>query len=221
MLILEKINRIYPSSNGDIRAIDDVNLHIQKGDFAVINGPSGCGKTTLLMVISGMCEPNYGKVFFQDCDISSMNMARKSSIRGDNFGFVFQSFHLVPYLNVLENVMLAERQHFSNSSKKAMEILKKVGIADRAGHFPSQLSAGEKQRTAIARAILKNPAMILADEPTGNLDMENEKIIFEYLKDYNKNGGTVIAATHSESAKKYANRFFIMNSGKIEEKNAS
>ncbi len=215
MITLEHISREYINGGCGIKALDDVSLTFEKGDFAVIHGPSGCGKTTLLMIISGMLGPTAGRISLNGVDITKKNNFAKAKIRAENIGFVFQSFHLVPYLSVMDNVMLADVRFIGHNGNRAKAVLEKVGLSERLKHLPSQLSAGEKQRTALARAMLNEPPILLADEPTGNLDEENEKMVFEYLLDYNKKGGTVITVTHSKAIADIAGRRIAMKAGKI------
>ncbi|HID07899.1 MAG TPA: ABC transporter ATP-binding protein, partial [Armatimonadetes bacterium] len=176
MVILENVTKIYQSRGGQVKALDNVNLRVERGEFVVIRGPSGSGKTTLLLIVGGMLDPTAGKVIVDGVDLTSISERARAKFRGQNIGFVFQMFHLVPYLNVIENVLLAGGAKGGNVDReRARALLKRLGLAEREQHKPSQLSVGERQRTAIARALFNQPKLILADEPTGNLDPDSAK----------------------------------------------
>ena len=213
MVVLENVVKAYRTGSGQVKALDGVNLRIEEGQFVVISGPSGSGKTTLLMTMAGMLRPSGGKVSVGGSELYKMSIPDRASFRAGNIGFVFQMFHLVPYLNVIENVVLAGR---SNDKPKANELLKQLGLSERAFHKPSQLSAGEKQRTAVARALLNQPKIILADEPTGNLDPDNSKAVLGFLAQFHLNGGTVIIVTHGNEVARFADRTVNLQNGRIE-----
>lgn len=220
MVELENVIKSYQTRKGRVDALYDVSLGIEKGEFVVLCGPSGCGKTTLLMTIAAMLRPTSGSVSIEENDLYAMSTQARARFRAQNIGFVFQMFHLVPYLNIVENIILADQTTGGNNpSAKADELLKQLGLAERATHKPSELSAGEKQRTAIARAMFNNPKIILADEPTGNLDGDNATSVFGHLSEFHRNGGTVIVATHGPEAEKYADRVICLQDGRI--KNSS
>ena len=213
-IVLENVAKVYKKGNRIVKALDNISLEIEQGRFVVLNGPSGSGKTTLLMAIAGMLRPTSGKIFIGDKNLYEMSMQARTKYRAANIGFVFQLFHLVPYLNVTENIAFA-----SNSAAKDNNIdglVKNLGISERSRHKPWELSAGEKQRTAIARAMINNPGIILADEPTGNLDPENADVVFGYLAEFQRSGGTVIVATHQASAGKNGDRIIRLRNGCIE-----
>jgi len=217
MVLLENVNKIYRTKRGDIRALDKVSLHIKEGEFIVIRGPSGSGKTTLLLSIGGMLRPTEGQVIAGKRDIYRMSKKERAEFRAKNIGFVFQLFHLVPYLNIIENVLLpAGVGKVQISRADAEKLLKCLNLTDRMYHKPFELSAGEKQRTAIARAMLKNPRIILADEPTGNLDPENSEEIISRLAEFRHSGGTVIVVTHGKAVNQYADRIIYLEKGHIE-----
>ncbi|MFC2128649.1 ABC transporter ATP-binding protein [Bacteroidota bacterium] len=212
MICIENLTRTYKKGNEYINAVQNFNLNVKKGEFVVVSGPSGSGKTTLLLSIGAMLKPTIGKVFIEDQDINVLNEAEKNDLRSKKLGFVFQMFHLLPYLNILDNIMLPVNNRKRENLFRANELINKFKLTHRKYHYPKELSAGEKQRVAIARAMINEPDIILADEPTGNLDPENEKMIFNYLQDYNKNGGTVILVSHSSTASDYAERTVYLKS---------
>ncbi len=212
MVVLENIEKTYQDSKRRIDALHSVNLHIDQGEFVVLCGPSGCGKTTLLMTIAAMLRPTRGTVRVSQRDIYAMSIRKRAGFRTDNIGFVFQMFHLIPYLNVIENVLLAGRE---KKSTRAQDLLTRFGLAERFSHNPAQLSAGEKQRVAIARALFNNPKIILADEPTGNLDPDNASVVLGYLSEFHRAGGTVILASHGTQPLEYANRTVYLRNGRV------
>jgi ABC-type lipoprotein export system ATPase subunit len=217
MVCLENVTKTYRTRKGDVGALSGVDLAIGKGEFVVVRGPSGSGKTTLLMTIAGMLHPTGGTVSVGDRDLYAMSIRARAKFRAENIGFVFQMFHLVPYLNVLQNVVLAGGAVANrDSNAKARELTEKLGLAGRVHHKPSELSAGERQRTAIARALLNCPAIILADEPTGNLDPDNAAVVLGYIDEFHQQGGTVILATHGRAAKEFADRTVYMRNGGID-----
>ena len=216
MIQLEKVCKTYGVLSKPTHALKDVDLNIGEGEFCIVNGPSGSGKTTLLLGIGGMLRPSSGSVTIKGLDIYSMNSSERTRFRASNIGFVFQTFYLIPYLNVLENVLLSARlRRDRNGHRKAEELIDQLGITDRILHKPSELSAGECQRVAMARALILQPEIILADEPTGNLDPDNSLEVINILEDYHKGGGTVILATHGKDAVQYADCIFSLNKGEI------
>ena len=217
MVRLERASKVYRTKHGEVKALDGVNLQFKEGEFAVVRGPSGSGKTTLLLSIGGMLRPTDGQVIVNNSDIYTMSERERAAFRAENIGFVFQLFHLVPYLNVVENVLLPAGAGQSwHPQEEAKELLNRLHLTDRMYHKPAELSAGEKQRTAIARALLKRPRIILADEPTGNLDPENSEEIISYLAEYHSKGGTVIVVTHGKAVNRYANRVVHLKKGHID-----
>jgi ABC-type lipoprotein export system ATPase subunit len=216
MLTLQDLTKTYRTRAAQVKALDGVSLKIDQGEFVAVCGPSGSGKTTLLMMIAAMLRPSGGTVRFEDRDVYEMTGPARARFRAEKIGFVFQMFHLVPYLNVLENVLLAAAVVRRRDGKaQAEELLQRLGLAHRLGHRPSELSAGEKQRTAIARALLNQPKLILADEPTGNLDPENACCVLRHLQDFQKAGGTVLVATHGPAAKDFATRTINLREGRL------
>lgn len=217
MVVLENVVKTYRTCRGDVKALDNINLQIEKGEFVVIRGPSGSGKTTLLMTIAGMQHPSGGIVSVTQNNLYAMSRGVRAKFRAENIGFVFQMFHLIPYLNIVENIVLASPAAADRNIKtRANELLEKFGLSSRGYHKPSELSAGEKQRTAIARALLNQPKIVLADEPTGNLDPDNAALAIGYLSEFHHNGGTVIFATHGTEAEQFANRVIHLRNGRID-----
>jgi len=218
MVRLEEVTKTYQTGHRDIQALDGVSLAIEKGQFVVICGPSGSGKTTLLMTIAGMLRPTSGTVCIEGQNLYAKTAPDRARFRAQNIGFVFQEFFLVPYLNIVENILLAgslaprfrgdklapAEAGAGTATDLAYKLIEKLGLTERIYHKPSQLSAGEKQRVAVARALLNRPKIVLADEPTGNLDPDNAAAVLRYLADFHKQGGTVILATHGPAAKEVA-----------------
>lgn len=214
MIHLENVLKTYRTRRGDVKALNDINLCIEKGEFVVICGPSGCGKTTLLMTIAAMLRPTSGIVSIEQNNLYAMSIQARAKFRAKNIGFVFQMFHLVPYLNVVDNICLAGGTVANKGEKnRAFELIQQFGLTGRDSHKPAELSAGEKQRTAIARALFNNPKMILADEPTGNLDYDNATSVLRFLSEFHKKGGTVILATHGAQAQEYADKVIHLYNG--------
>lgn len=218
MIHLEKVTKQYHTRHSNVKALDKVDLTITDGEFVVVRGPSGSGKTTLLLSIGGMLRPTEGWIHTNGNDIYAMRKRDRTKFRSENIGFVFQMFHLIPYLNIIENVLLPSSA-VRNQSRvtEAIELLERLNLSERKYHKPSELSAGEKQRTAIARVLLNHPKIILADEPTGNLDPSNSDEIFGYLVDFHHTGGTVIVVTHETKVNKYTDRIICLKKGRLEE----
>ena len=207
---LEGITKIYRTKEVETIALENVNLSVEQGEFISVMGPSGCGKSTLLNIIGLLDLPTNGKVTINHTQVDKMNDPQMAGFRNSNLGFVFQSFHLVNSLNVLDNVELPLLYRKSGNDKSRRElakrVLEKVGLSHRLKHFPSQLSGGQCQRVAIARAIVCNPQIILADEPTGNLDSKMGSEIMDLLFDLNKEGTTIVMVTHDENIAKKTQR---------------
>ncbi len=203
MIILDRVHKIYRTSEVETQALENVNLQVLKGEFLSVMGPSGCGKSTLLNVMGLLDSPTSGRILLAGRETSGMSDGELARFRNQHLGFVFQSFHLIPSLNVLDNVELPLLyRHVSSSERRklAEEVLKRVGLSHRMKHFPSQLSGGQCQRVAIARAIIGNPSIILADEPTGNLDSKMGAEIMELLHQLNREDQrTIVMVTHDES----------------------
>jgi putative ABC transport system ATP-binding protein len=216
---LKQVSKIYKMDEVEVKALDGIDMKVEKGDFVAIIGPSGSGKSTLLHMIGLLDRPTDGKVFLDGIDISKLNDNELARLRGNKIGFVFQFFNLYPILTALENIelpMIISEKNKMERRKRALELLKIVGLEKRAEHLPSQLSGGERQRVAIARALANNPSLILADEPTGNLDSKAGKEIIELLdKLQEKEGKTIIMVTHDVNIAKYAERLIYLKDGKI------
>ncbi|ECL2796322.1 TPA: ABC transporter ATP-binding protein [Campylobacter coli] len=198
---------------GKVKALDNINLNIYKGEWLAIMGPSGSGKSTLLNILSLMDDPSSGKYILDNEDLEQINEEQKITLRREKIGLIFQQFHLIPYLSALENVMLSQYYHSSVDEEDAKAILEKVGLSHRLSHLPSQLSGGEQQRVCIARALINNPEILLADEPTGNLDEANEKIVLETLQKLKNEGKTIVLITHNPELAKFADRTLILQHG--------
>ncbi|EGC0913217.1 ABC transporter ATP-binding protein [Campylobacter coli] len=198
---------------GKVKALDNINLNIYKGEWLAIMGPSGSGKSTLLNILSLMDDPSSGKYILDNKDLEQINEEQKITLRREKIGLIFQQFHLIPYLSALENVMLSQYYHSSVDEEDAKAVLEKVGLSHRLSHLPSQLSGGEQQRVCIARALINNPEILLADEPTGNLDEANEKIVLETLQKLKNEGKTIVLITHNPELAKFADRTLILQHG--------
>ena len=266
MFTLENVSKTYRTRHGEVAALRDVTLRIAQGEFIVLRGPSGSGKTTLLMMLAGMLRPTGGSVLADGRDLYAMSARARAHFRAANVGFVFQMFHLLPYLNTRDNILFAagaarnaaapriaepartaaafssaaspntaaastaatspntaaastvaatSSSVTSSPTSEADRLIRELGLTGRERHTPAQLSAGEKQRTAIARALINRPRVLLADEPTGNLDPENAKTIYEYFAQFHRAGGTVVVATHGGDAEPHAQRLIQMNQGRL------
>lgn len=216
---LRNVKKVYQMGEVQVHALRGVNLKVNKGDLIAIIGPSGSGKSTLLNMIGCLDKPTSGKVIIRGTDVSEMSENELARIRGKEIGFVFQFFHLVPTLTALENVelpMMFQGVSRKKRREKAKYLLKLVGLGKRMLHRPSQLSGGERQRVAIARALANDPALLLADEPTGNLDSKSGKEIIELIAKLNKEGRTIIIVTHDISIAKYTRKIIHIKDGLIE-----
>ncbi len=211
LLELKHVYKIY----GDLHALDDVNLKVEKGEWVSIMGPSGSGKSTMMNIIGCMDKPTEGEVLLDGVDIAKQNAKNLTNIRRDKIGLIFQQFHLVSYLTALENVMMAQYYHSIPDEQEALEALEKVGLKDRAKHLPHQLSGGEQQRVCVARALINHPEIILADEPTGNLDEANEAIVVELFHKLHDEGTTLIVVTHDPEVADVAQRTLVLRDGRL------
>ncbi len=218
MIYLENISKIFESPRGKVEALKKINFHVEKGAFVVMKGSSGSGKTTCLLSIGGMLQPTSGFIRVDGKNVYSLKQDERTRFRALYIGFVFQLFYLVPYLNVLENIMLSAGM--SGDVKKqgrALYLANNLRLKERLMHNPSELSAGECQRVALARALVHQPKLLLADEPTGNLDFENSLEVLKIIEHYHQQGGTVLFVTHSNIADSFASRIFYLENGEIHE----
>ncbi len=218
MIKTENLSMIFTTEDVQTKALNEVSLEIKKGEFVAIMGPSGCGKSTLLNILGTLDSPTSGKYYFDDKEINKMSESQLTAFRKGNIGFVFQNFNLIDELTVYENVELPLvylNGKKSERKKKVMEVLERMNIAHRAGHFPQQLSGGQQQRVAIARAVVTDCPLILADEPTGNLDSTNGVEVMELLRELNNQGTTIVIVTHSQRDATYAHRVIHLLDGRV------
>jgi putative ABC transport system ATP-binding protein len=211
LLELRGVSKVY----GQLKALHEINLTVKQGEWLAIMGPSGSGKTTMMNIVGCMDKPSSGEVILDGADISRASARSLTTIRRDKIGLIFQQFHLVNYLTALENVMVAQYYHSMPDEKEAMEALERVGLAARARHLPSQLSGGEQQRVCIARALINYPMLILADEPTGNLDEANERLVIDIFKQLHAEGSTIVVVTHDPEVAEDAERTVVLEHGRI------
>src|SRR5438270_4874186 len=213
------VRKVYPASQrgqaGEIRALDGVSLSVRKGEWIAIMGPSGSGKSSLVNLIGCLDRPSSGDIFIDGQDLSELSKSELNRFRAEKIGFIFQQFHLIPYLTALENVMLAQYFHSMTDKQEALGALDRVGLKERAHHVPAQLSGGEQQRVCIARALINDPKIILADEPTGNLDAMNEEIVLRLLRDLHDQGRTIIMVTHDPVVARLSDRRIELHHGQI------
>src|SRR5579863_5516382 len=219
MIKLKNVSRVYPAkaeaNGGVIRALDDFCLNVDPGEWIAIMGPSGSGKSTLVNLIGCLDRPTSGEIWLDGEDVANISPSELNRVRAEKIGFVFQQFHLIPYLTALENVMLAQYFHSMTDEQEALEALQRVGLKERAHHVPSQLSGGEQQRVCIARALINDPKILLADEPTGNLDAVNEEIVLRLLRDFHRQGRTIVMVTHDPTVARLADRRIELHHGHI------
>jgi len=218
MIKITNLEKVYRTEEVETVALNKISMEVKKGEFVAIMGPSGCGKSTLLNILGLLDDPDGGSFVFADQEVAGYNERKRADLRKKNIGFVFQSFNLIDELTVFENVELpllylgvsaAERK------KRVEEVLEKVQIMHRRNHFPQQLSGGQQQRVAVARAVVNNPKLILADEPTGNLDSSNGNDVMQLLTELNEAGTTVIMVTHSEHDARYSHRIIRLLDGQV------
>jgi len=213
-LHIDNLSKSYAGPKGVVTALDDVSLTIGAGEFVAVQGPSGCGKTTLVLVAGALLQPTGGQVLVHGHDPYALSSEQRAQFRAANVGFVFQQFHLIPYLSVLENILAPSLGvHVADAKERARQLITHFGLEHRAHHVSADLSTGERQRTAFARALLNRPKLLLADEPTGNLDEENGKVVLSYLAEFAREGGAVLLATHDPHAGDHAGRVVRMEGG--------
>ena len=218
MITTEKLGKVFRTEEVETYALNNVDIHIKKGEFTAVMGPSGCGKSTLLNIIGLLDNPTEGLYAFNGTEVSKLKEKDRTDFRKGNIGFIFQSFNLIDELNVYDNVelpLLYLKMKASQRTKKVDTVLKRMKIGHRAKHFPQQLSGGQQQRVAIARAVIANPSLILADEPTGNLDSKNGIEVMNLLSELNQEGTTIIMVTHSDRDAGYAHRIINLLDGKV------
>ncbi|HUK26453.1 MAG TPA: ATP-binding cassette domain-containing protein, partial [Terriglobales bacterium] len=219
MIQLRNISKVYPAkaeaNGGVIRALDNISLSVAPGEWLAMMGPSGSGKSTLVNLIGCLDRPSSGEILLDGEDVASFSPADLTRVRAEKIGFVFQQFHMIPFLTALENVMLAQYFHSMTDEREALDALERVGLKDRAHHIPSQLSGGEQQRVCIARALINDPRIVLADEPTGNLDAQNEEIVLRLLRELHQQGRTIVMVTHDPVVARLADRRIELHHGKI------
>ena len=211
LLELKNVSKIY----GDLKALNDVSIKVEKGEWVAIMGPSGSGKSTMMNIIGCMDKPSLGEVLLDGVDISKEPQKKLTDIRRDKIGLIFQQFHMVTYLTAVENVMVSQYYHSMPDEEEALEALERVGLRDRAKHLPSQLSGGEQQRVSVARALINHPELILADEPTGNLDETNENIVLDLFRQLHNEGTTLIVVTHDPEVAEAAQRTIVLEHGRV------
>jgi ABC-type lipoprotein export system ATPase subunit len=215
MIQFDDVSKVYRTRRGEVRALNQLSLTINKGQYVAVRGPSGCGKSTLLSLIGGLALPTSGTVAVNDFVISNGSSAERAKFRAGNIGYVFQMFHLLPFLNVLDNVLVASDQIGGEVRERATELLEQLGLQPRCHHRPAQLSAGERQRVALARALLNRPQILLADEPTGNLDPKNADAVLDQVDEFHRAGGTVVLVTHEEPATARAETVVELEQGQL------
>lgn len=217
MSLLE-LNHVSKAYNEKFMALEDVNLKVEKGEWIAVMGPSGSGKTTLMNIIGCMDKASGGEVILDGEKITDASPEELTHLRRDKIGIVFQQFHMIPYLTAVENVMVAQYYHSMPDKKEALAALDRVGLLERADHLPSQLSGGEQQRVCIARALINYPVLILADEPTGNLDEANQKLVMKIFHELHAEGHTIVTVTHSAEVGDEAERCVIIEHGHMRDR---
>jgi putative ABC transport system ATP-binding protein len=224
MIKINKLNKIFRTDEVETTALNEVNLHIKEGEFVAIMGPSGCGKSTLLNILGLLDNPTKGSYEFNKIEVANFTEKQRTNLRKSNIGFIFQSFNLIDELNVFENVelpLLYQKIPAAERKRRVKEALEAMNIAHREKHFPQQLSGGQQQRVAIARAVVSQPKILLADEPTGNLDSKNGSEVMNLLCQLNSEGTTIIMVTHSPSDAQRSHRIVNLFDGKIVTEKAS
>lgn len=218
MIKITDLQKLYRTEEIETMALNDLSIHVKEGEFVAVMGPSGCGKSTLLNIVGLLDDLDNGSYLFNSIEVKDFNERKRSDLRKHNIGFVFQSFNLIDELTVFENVelpLIYTKVPAAERKKRVEEVLEKVQIMHRRNHFPQQLSGGQQQRVAVARAVVNNPKLILADEPTGNLDSKNGNEVMQLLTELNEAGTTIIMVTHSEHDAKFADRIIRMLDGQV------
>lgn len=218
MIKIESLKKVFRTEEVETVALNDVSMEVNEGEFIAIMGPSGCGKSTMLNILGLLDNPTSGKYFLANREVGHLKERERTQARKGNIGFVFQSFNLIEEMNVFENVELPlvyMKINKAERKKRVEDALRRMNISHRAKHFPNQLSGGQQQRVAIARAVVANPKLILADEPTGNLDSKNGKDVMDLLSELNKEGTTIVMVTHSQHDASFAHRVVNLFDGQI------
>jgi putative ABC transport system ATP-binding protein len=218
MIKLEKLTKVYRTEEVESTALNEVSFKIEKGEFVSIMGPSGCGKSTLLNILGMLDKPESGSYEFLGNEVGQLNEKGRSEVRKKNIGFIFQNFNLIDELTVFENIelpLIYNKIGVSERKERVNELIKKIGIAHRASHFPQQLSGGQQQRVAVARALITKPPLILADEPTGNLDSSHGNEVMELLCELHEAGTTIVMVTHSAHDASYSQRIINLLDGQV------
>ena len=220
LLQIHNVSKTYADGQSTVRAVSDVSLRVSDGEFITVQGPSGCGKSTLLLIAGALLKPDSGQVLVDGLDPYALNPDARAEFRARTIGFVFQQFHLVPYLSVLDNVLtpaLAVNDSAAELRDRGLQLIERFGLSDRIEHVPAKLSTGERQRAAMARALMNQPKLILADEPTGNLDHQNADAVLGYLAEYAAGGGAVLLVTHDDRAVAHSKRVIQLQHGRMAE----
>jgi putative ABC transport system ATP-binding protein len=218
MIKIENLQKFYRTEEVETIALNNLSIEVKKGEFVAVMGPSGCGKSTLLNIVGLLDDLDGGSYLFNDIEVADFNERKRSDLRKHNIGFVFQSFNLIDELTVFENVelpLIYTKVPVAERKKRVEEVLEKVQIMHRRNHFPQQLSGGQQQRVAVARAVVNNPKLILADEPTGNLDSNNGNEVMQLLTELNEQGTTIVMVTHSEHDARFSDRIIRMLDGQV------
>jgi putative ABC transport system ATP-binding protein len=215
IISVQNVSKIYDANT---KALNHLSLSIKKGDWTTIMGPSGSGKTTLLNIIGCLDSPSNGSVHINGTDITQLNQKQLTRFRRENIGLIFQQYHLISYLTALENVMIAQYYHSIVDEKEAIDVLKRVGLTHRLHHIPAHLSGGEQQRVCIARALINEPRILLADEPTGNLDQKNGDVVLKLITELHREGHTIVLITHNQEIGKLGQKKIVLVDGKISDK---
>lgn len=222
MIQLNQLSKVYRTADVETTALNAIDVHIEAGEFVAVMGPSGCGKSTFLNIVGMLDAPSGGKYLFDGTDVTNYSESQLAQVRKSRIGFVFQSFNLIDELTVEENIglpLLYQSVSRADRKSRVQEVMERVGVAHRAGHFPQQLSGGQQQRVAVARAVVTNPSVILADEPTGNLDSKNGEEVMDLLIQLNQSGATVVMVTHSPIDADHAHRIINLFDGSVVSEN--
>lgn len=215
MLSISNLCKHFKGPDKVVHAVESISIEVARGEFAVVQGPSGCGKTTLLLAAGGLLQPDGGKVLVDGEDPYSLSPDARARFRAQKIGFVFQQFHLIPYLTVLDNILAPAIAAGTHPLERAKDLISHFNLDSRINHVPAELSTGERQRVALARALLNQPVLLLADEPTGNLDGKNAEIVLGHMKEFARGDGAVLLVTHDPFATKYADKTLSMADGKL------